>query len=154
MNTKIYADSNDIFVVSEGANTPVTTTEECKVYKFEKYLDLKPQSPPGYKSINDIISNLEKDKSTKQSLEKARSWLADFCGDELTLKALRLKNGWSQVKLAEILSTSQSHIARIEKGTENISIDTCRRLCAAFNIDMNNLNKLLENQEANLLKAQ
>ena len=152
MNTRIYADHSDLHIVTEAESSPVTSTKKCKVFKFENYFDLKPDSPPGYTSINDIVSNLEKDKDTRQSLEKARNWLADSCCEELTLKSLRLKKGWSQVRLAEILSTSQSHIARIEKGTENLSIDTCRRLCAAFNIDMNTLNNLLEQQE-NILQG-
>jgi transcriptional regulator with XRE-family HTH domain len=63
------------------------------------------------------------------------------------VRALRLRRGWSQSQLAEAIKTSQSHIARIERGTENVTIQTCRRLCAALGIDMNTLDQALRRQE-------
>jgi transcriptional regulator with XRE-family HTH domain len=61
---------------------------------------------------------------------------------------LRLRKGWSQTQLANELGTSQPHIARIERGTENVTIETCRRLCRVLGIDMNRLDAALRRQEA------
>ena len=48
---------------------------------------------------------------------------------------------------AKALGTSQSHVARIERGTENLAIETCRRLCGVLGIDMNTLDQSLRRQE-------
>lgn len=99
-------------------------------------------------SIDDLAKKWEKDDKRKSELESARKWIAnEVIADEETIKSYRLKNGWSQVKLADMLNTSQSHVARIEKGTENLTIQTCRKLCHVLNIDMNKLDVLLGNQE-------
>jgi transcriptional regulator with XRE-family HTH domain len=65
-----------------------------------------------------------------------------------TLRTMRLQKGLSQTKLAAMLGTSQSHVARIERGTENVSIQTCRKLREALGVDMNALNEALLRQEA------
>jgi transcriptional regulator with XRE-family HTH domain len=61
---------------------------------------------------------------------------------------LRLRKGWSRTRLAEALRTSQSHVARIERGTENLTIETCRKLAKALDIDLNALDLALRRQEA------
>jgi transcriptional regulator with XRE-family HTH domain len=65
-----------------------------------------------------------------------------------TVKTLRLRRGWSQTQLAEAIGSSQSHVARIERGRENLSIQTCRRLCEALGVDMNTLDAALRRQES------
>jgi transcriptional regulator with XRE-family HTH domain len=60
---------------------------------------------------------------------------------------LRLRKGWSQARLAAEIGTSQPHVARIERGTENLAIGTCRKLCAALDIDLNTLDRALRRQE-------
>ena len=45
---------------------------------------------------------------------------------------LRRHRGWSQSKLAHLVGTSQSAIARIENGHENITVDTLQRIVAAL----------------------
>ena len=64
------------------------------------------------------------------------------------MRAFRLRKGWSQTRLAEELSTSQSHVARIERGTENLTIETCRKLSTVLGIDLNTLDQALKRQEA------
>jgi len=83
-------------------------------------------------------------------LEEARQWVADtlHVEDGDTVRTIRLRKGWSQTRLATEISTSQSHVARIERGTENLAVGTCRKLCSALEIDMNALDKALRHQEA------
>jgi len=61
---------------------------------------------------------------------------------------LRLRKGWSQARLAAELGTSQSYIARIERGKENLTVKTCRKLSWALGIDLNTLDQMLRRQEA------
>lgn len=49
------------------------------------------------------------------------------------LKELRQQKKWQQVKLAEILNTTQQTIARYENGEREPDISTLRRLCDVFN---------------------
>ena len=104
--------------------------------------------PENYLSIDDLVSEFGADAKTRAELEEGRRWVADafYAGDGDTVRTLRLKKGWSQTQLADELATSQSHVARIERGTENLYINTCRKLCAALDIDMNTLNELLQRQ--------
>ena len=90
-------------------------------------------------------------KKKKDALERARARLAGSIkkSEGPTLRAKRLEMGWSQTKLAELLETSQSHVARIEKGDENLQLSTLRKLCKCFKIDMNSVEKLLSNQSKN-----
>jgi len=82
-------------------------------------------------------------------LEEGRRWVArTFYGEEGdTVRTLRLRKGWSQTRLAEALGTSQSHVARIERGTENLTIETCRKLGMVLDVDMNTLDAMLRRQE-------
>ena len=134
------------------ASSPASaeTSFRCLMYKFEDYGVAKPAPPPNFKHLSKVLADSEARPERKAALAEARKWLAEeFHSDSSdTVRSLRLQNGWSQVMLAEMLGTSQPHIARIEKGTENLSIETCRKLCAVFKIDMNTLNQLLRNQEA------
>lgn len=64
-----------------------------------------------------------------------------------TVRTLRLRKGWSQTQLAETIGTSQSHVARIERGDQNLAIQTCRRLADVLAVDMNALAQALRQQE-------
>lgn len=92
----------------------------------------------------------EQDDRRRAALEAGRQWVADafYSEDGDTVRTLRLHKGWSQARLATELGTSQSHIARIERGTENLTIETCRKLSRALGIDLNTLDQALRRQEA------
>lgn len=111
--------------------------------------EAKPVLPVGYSSIDDVVSELFSDADGAQALLEARADLAEdiHAIEGMTLRARRLALGLSQAKLAEMIGTQQPHIARIERGTENLHISTCRRLCVALQVDMNDMDKLLERQE-------
>lgn len=97
-----------------------------------------------------MAAEWEQDPKGHAALEEGRQWVADaFYGEDgNTVRTLRLRKGWSQTRLAEELSTSQSHVARIERGTENLTIETCRKLSRALGIDLNTLDQALKHQEA------
>jgi len=103
------------------------------------------------KSIDAIVSEWEKDPALTKHFVNARTALSQKLKTkgESSLRTLRLSKGWSQEQLAKEIGSSQSHIARIERGTENITIETCRKLSDALEVDMNTLNAahLCQSQE-------
>jgi ribosome-binding protein aMBF1 (putative translation factor) len=126
-------------------------TEPCKVFFFAQYAEAEVPTPKNHTTIEDLVSTWDADPKRRDALIEARRWLATRSSEDgaQTIRTLRLKKGWSQARLASELGTSQPHIARIERGTENVTIDTCRRLSAALEIDMNNVDQALRNQELN-----
>lgn len=147
--------SFDKTIRAADAALATSTGGRCPVLTLEVNAADSPQAPPDYQSLDNFISELEQDGTSADALADARRWVADsfYADDGATVRAMRLRNGWSQSQLAEAVETSQSHIARIERGTENVTIKTCRKLCAALGIDMNALNEALQRQEA-LYEAQ
>jgi len=120
------------------------------VFNFEDFSAPKVETPARHKPIGEIVGRWAKDEKRRAALERGRQWVADtiHAGDGDTVRTLRLRKGWSQAQLATELGTSQPHVARIERGTENLAIDTCRRLCLALGVDMNSLDQALRRQEA------
>lgn len=121
----------------------------CKVFRFESYTAKDAPAPQKFADIDDIVAQWESDPAKATMLERARQWTVDsgLVGDAETLRSLRLRKGWSQQNLANKIGTSQSHIARIERGTENVTIQTCRRLATALEVDLTCLNHALLEQE-------
>ena len=140
----------DRVISPPGTITEPTSRTRCQVFDFDLYTTaLQPKAPAKHTAIGDLVSQWEKDDKRRAALDDARRWVADtFHGEDgETVRTLRLRKGWSQSRLAEVLSTSQSHIARIERGTENLAIETCRKLCKALEIDLNALDQALKRQE-------
>jgi ribosome-binding protein aMBF1 (putative translation factor) len=127
-----------------------TVAQPCAVFQCEDHAAAMPEVPAAHQSIGDLVSNWSKDETRRVALEQARAWVADtfHAEDGDTVRTLRLSKGWSQTQLANELGTSQPHVARIERGTENVTIETCRRLCRVLGIDMNMLDAALRRQEA------
>jgi ribosome-binding protein aMBF1 (putative translation factor) len=140
--------SLETIIESEDTQT-ATTAESVCIFTFEDYSLDSSNPPANYKEIGNLVNEWEKDNDRRAAMEDARRWVADtfYQEDEDTIRTIRMRKGLSQAQLAEILGTSQSHVARIEKGTENIMIDTCRRLAKALEIDMNTLDAVLRQQE-------
>ncbi|MEN8167238.1 MAG: helix-turn-helix transcriptional regulator [Pseudomonadota bacterium] len=137
-------------VVSQpGTTTETTSYTRCQVFAFDHYSALQPKAPAKHTAIGDLVGQWDKDDMRREAMEEARRWAADTLhGDDGdSVRNMRLRKGWSQTRLAEELSTSQSHVARIERGTENLAIETCRKLCRALDIDMNALDQALKRQE-------
>jgi len=138
------------YISQTGIVAETTSRARCQVYLFDHYTDSQSEAPAKHTTIGDLVQQWEQDDSRRTAMEEARQWVADaFHGEDGdTVRTLRLRKGWSQVRLAAELSTSQSHVARIERGTENLAVETCRKLCKALEIDMNTLDHALRRQEA------
>ncbi|WP_404377845.1 helix-turn-helix domain-containing protein [Vreelandella aquamarina] len=133
-----------------GATTSSTRSNpSARIYNIEKHLYPEMNAPKGYKDISDIIAKSEQNPARKAALEKARANLAkQHYGDEgQTVRTARLQLGLSQSVLADMINTSQPHIARIEKGTENLTLETMRKLCKALHVNMNQLDEMLHKQK-------
>ncbi|WP_133510301.1 helix-turn-helix domain-containing protein [Candidatus Thiosymbion oneisti] len=133
-----------------GTTVEATSRIQCQVFIFEDYTAFQPQVPAKHTAISQLVGKWEQDGQRRAALEEGRRWVADtFYGEDGdTVRTLRLRKGWSQARLAAELRTSQSHIARIERGTENLTIETCRKLSRALGIDLNTLDQALKRQEA------
>lgn len=106
--------------------------------------------PPGYKTIDQVVAEFERDPRMKEQMMEARRWAADvvYAGKPVTLRVLRMKRGFSQAQLAAAIGTQQPHIARVESSNADLRLDTCRRLVDALGIDLNTLDQALKNQKS------
>lgn len=137
-------------VLVHGAVAEATSkASQCVVFRFDDHATHGVETPPNHVAVGDMVAKWEKDEKRRKAIEEARGWVADtfHAEDGDTVRTLRLRKGWSQIQLAKELGTSQSHVARIERGTENLVIETCRRLCGVLGIDMNTLDQALRRQE-------
>lgn len=87
----------------------------------------------------DIDQLIEREESTPEGIAgitEARAELASELEliDGKTLKSFRLAKGLSQAKLAELMRTSQAHIARLESSAD-MQVSTMIRLAQALGID-------------------
>ncbi len=139
-----------------GQTGAATSRTRCQVFAFEAYTSPPPETPAKHTTISQLVAEWEQDAKGRATLEEGRQWVAGtFYGDDGdTVRTLRLRKGWPQTRLAKELGTSQSHVARIERGTENLAIGTCRRLSKVLGIDMNTLDQALKRQEAIALAKQ
>ncbi|WP_288078998.1 helix-turn-helix transcriptional regulator [Pseudomonas sp.] len=98
----------------------------------------------------DLEAELEGDSSLSEELAKAGNWVANelYTGQEETVKVARLRKGFSQKQLAELIGSSQPHIANIEKGDVNVMFSTVEKLCNALEITPNDFQKMTANQKA------
>lgn len=131
--------------IRTGTARPVGTAVVVSLQQAEK----APEMPEGCSTVDDLVAELFSDRAGVEALKVARTELAEDieATEGMTFRSRRLALGLSQAKLAELVGTQQPHIARIERGTENLHISTCRRLCVALQVDMNVLDRLLERQE-------
>ena len=123
-----------------GSQVPETTTQG-QVVRF--VLRGKLQHGPG-KTIDALIDELTaEDPILTSDLQAARGRRADriVAEGQKSLKTLRLSRGLSQADLAAAVGMQQPHIARIERGNNCPTLQTCRKLASALNVDMNTLNE-------------
>lgn len=115
---------------------------------FESHPSRQDESVPGFKSIDSLISKLE--SASPEGMQEARKWAADalYKNEAFTVRSLRLRAGLSQAELGKRIGSSQPHVARIERGTEDIQLSTFRKLAAALALEPNELDQALRNQEA------
>lgn len=98
----------------------------------------------GFEDIDDVVAQSESDSRRAPYLEKARRDLAEREPDRIKgLAALRLRKGWSQKRLAAEVGTSPPHIAGLEIGHEDILMETARRLAAALEVSIADIDAAL-----------
>ncbi|AZR94578.1 hypothetical protein BBB39_12920 [Bordetella trematum] len=90
------------------------------------------------------------DPEFKDRLIRARQiWAEEAYPDApQSLAKMRLQKGLSQTQLADLIGTSQSHIAKIEAGQVRIYLDTANRLAVALSVSLDKLNALLDSTSA------
>lgn len=134
---------SDDYVISKD-QTPVTHSAPPNVF-FAEFGEKRPKAPAGALDIDDLIAEFEQDSGAAAAIQAGRQWVADeFYKDEPTsIRALRLKKGLSQAQLASAIGTSQSHVARIERGTEDLRASTIARLAAPLGLQPEELFKLI-----------
>lgn len=116
------------------------------VVTLEAHPSRQEQFTPGFRSIDSLIDKLE--AADPAGMQEARQWAADalYPDESFTVRSQRLRLGLSQKQLGNRIGTSQSHIARIERGTEDIQLSTFRKLAEALDLNMNQMFEALENQ--------
>lgn len=133
-----YADA--VYITS--TSTTTTFTKHCD--SFKGLIDVNPQpnwfvareKTEGYLDADDFERQLiSEDPAFAKSMLRARQKLSTSIG-ATGLKAIRLAAGLSQAQLAELIGTSQPHIARLEKSPEAMYLETAVKLSHALNIDL------------------
>jgi len=50
------------------------------------------------------------------------------------VRELRKKRGWSQERLAEVANLHRNYVGNVERGEQNVSIDTIEKLAQALGV--------------------
>lgn len=136
-------------------------SEDCLVENNETPTSTRPAqtvieigSGPAASIEDELISSSELmrlwsgDETDQAWVREGRQWVADaLYGDEVnTLRTYRLRQGFSQAELAAHVLTSQSHIARIESGSEDIRLSTARKIANVLGIALDELENSIDQQ--------
>ena len=107
--------------------------------------------PAGYREIDDIIQEREKNPRHADALARARQRLAiqvEEVTQKTTVASLRLKVGLSQAKIAELLGNSQSSYSLIESGRRaDILLSTFEKLTDIFQVSRDELAAALKSTQ-------
>ncbi len=103
------------------------------------YAEVKPRAKPAMPvsvDIDDLVAEFQsKSTANAKEMSKGRQWVAEtFYKDRPNLAQLRLKKGWSQLELAKQASTSQSYVARLERGKIDPQFSTVRKIAEALEV--------------------
>lgn len=100
--------------------------------------------PEGFEDIDAVVETLEREPHRRAALKGARQRLAGKLESKVGgLATLRLRSGLSQKQLADAIGTSQPHIARIEKGRDNVLLATANQLARALGVTLDEINAAL-----------
>lgn len=112
-----------------------TGTVEDRVIYAEFAVPPKPSAMTGAVDIDDLVTELERVPENAEAIARGRRWVADtFYPGSASVAALRLQNGWSQAELARRAETSQSYIARLERGQVDPQVSTVRKIARALGV--------------------
>lgn len=151
LNTKLVSESSGPMKIyqAESPTREATATHvaACQVLVMDDFLP-EVKLPSGYVTPSSLLKRYSARHDRAENLAIARKKLAsELYADEVTLRNWRMQRGWSQTTLAGMIGSKQSHIARIERGSEDLMFSTCQKLCTAFGVDMNQLSEALKNQQ-------
>jgi ribosome-binding protein aMBF1 (putative translation factor) len=105
------------------------------------YAEVKPRAQPAKLvsvDIDDLVAEFQsKSTANAKAMSNGRQWVAEtFYKDRPNLAQLRLKKGWSQLELAQKASTSQSYVARLERGKIDPQFSTVRKIAEALEVSI------------------
>jgi ribosome-binding protein aMBF1 (putative translation factor) len=105
------------------------------------YVEVKPRAKPAKPvsvDINDLVAEFQsKSTANAKAMNKGRQWVAEtFYKDRPNLAQLRLKKGCSQLELAKRASTSQSYVARLERGKIDPQFSTVRKIAEVLEVSI------------------
>ena len=107
--------------------------------------------PSDYREIDDLVRTRESNPRYASALVRARQRLATQVEDEAqktSVASLRLKAGFSQAKVAELLGNSQSSYSLIESGRRaDILHSTFEKLIDIFQVSRDELAAALKNTQ-------
>lgn len=135
---------------SQATGDPSSPTSSASQVIHAEFSAARPLSIPNTVSLESLISGFESDPEMAAAMQQARRNLAySLYGDEPeTLTVLRLSAGLSQVKLAQMVGTSQPHIARIEGGRTDPGTEMIAKLAAALAVSEQKAFKAIRQQRA------
>lgn len=124
-----YADDAGVVLEPDALDT---ATRHGEIIEIELGAGLR----PGDMTIDEVVRQAEQDPMRRAALTEAHQWVGDtFYSGEESLRAMRLSKGLSQARLASLVGTTQSHIARIESGAPDVQISTLTRIAQALGAD-------------------
>ena len=132
-----------------GAPSSPKTNRTGLIVKYE-FSAARPLPLPNSVSLDSLTKAADGNARKAFFLEQARKQLAStmYADEPETLSALRLAAGLSQAQLAHKVSTSQPHIARIERGQTDPSTDVIARIAVALGVDDMSVYRAIRNQLA------
>lgn len=137
--------------------TTQTQTSKCQILNYVERVPAVDPTPERNVEVGELIARWEADPEKGGAIASARRQLAEtlFVEEPTSVRTLRLRMGLSQQQLADQIGTSQSHIARIERGANCLHLDTFRRLASALRVDLNTLGAaLIDRRDAQIANAQ
>lgn len=142
---------------------PLTTSSDYP--EFKRYIAESPKSsgqvitiesayvhaplPSGYKEIDSLIKEREKNSIRSNALLKARERLAATLNssEAVNLSILRLRAGLSQHLLAEKIGNSQPSYSKIEAGRTEIMFSTFEKLVEVLGVSRDELSIAIKNTQ-------
>lgn len=124
---------------------PQTGTSKARVIELN-FSGTSPSSALGGSAdIDALVEELEAQSAENaESIAQGRRWVADnFYLSAPSLARLRLSQGWSQAELARRAGTSQSYVARLERGQIDPQLSTLRKLASVLGVSIEVLEKAM-----------
>lgn len=116
---------------------PSSPSSSLDVVVYREFGAARALPLPNTVSLESVLAEFEADNDMAERLRHARREMAGslYADEPETLSALRLAAGLSQKQLADLVETSQPHIARIEGGQTDPSTDVVARIARALGVD-------------------